>query len=305
MDRQNPYFKQVELLVSILPIIGTASCFALKGGTAINLFFRDMPRLSVDIDLVYLPIKDRNTSLVEISQELMNIGSSIGKRFPKAKIRYSRLGKTDNVIKLTIQVDVNIVKIELSPVLRGTVYQPQIRRIRPIVEATFGFAEVPLMSFEDVFAGKIVAALDRQHPRDLFDVKLLLENEGITHSLKQAFLVYLMSHNRTFLDVLNPTFQDIHSVYDEDFVGMTVEPIPLVDLEAARVTLVQLINRSLTEADKRFLLEFNEGKQNWTHFDVPHIKDLPAIKWKLQNLEQMKPDERRLMIDRLREHFRM
>lgn len=55
MDNKNPYFRQVALLVRLLPLIGRYSCFALKGGTAINLFYRDMPRLSVDIDLVYVP----------------------------------------------------------------------------------------------------------------------------------------------------------------------------------------------------------------------------------------------------------
>ena len=61
---------QVALLVRILPYVGTEACFALKGGTAINLFVRDLPRLSVDIDLVYLPIEDRETSLIGIRSAL-------------------------------------------------------------------------------------------------------------------------------------------------------------------------------------------------------------------------------------------
>src|SRR6056297_2506475 len=180
MKRQNPYFKQVELLVRILPMVGSVKCFALKGGTAINLFYRDMPRLSVDIDLVYVHIKDRDSSLSEITEGLLEIGRSIEKVFPNIRIQYSRMGKTDYIIKLLIQMDLSIVKIELSPVLRGTVHKPKILRIGSKVEETFGFAEVPVVSFEDLFAGKIIAALDRQHPRDLFDVKLLLDNEGIS-----------------------------------------------------------------------------------------------------------------------------
>lgn len=57
------YMRQVELLVRTLPYIARHEAFALKGGTAINLFYREMPRLSVDIDLTYVPIEDRETTL--------------------------------------------------------------------------------------------------------------------------------------------------------------------------------------------------------------------------------------------------
>lgn len=48
------YRRQVQLLVRVLPLVDTEKCFALKGGTAINLFYRALPRLSVDIDLLYI-----------------------------------------------------------------------------------------------------------------------------------------------------------------------------------------------------------------------------------------------------------
>ena len=231
MDRQNPYSEQVEHLVRILPIVAEAECFALKGGTAINLFYRDMPRLSVDIDLVYTPIKSRDESLSEISAELSGIGNAIAERLPKVKVQYSRMGRTDFIIKLLVQSDRSVIKIELSPVLRGTVYPSDLRRIRPVAEARFGFVEMPVVSFEDLFGGKIVAALDRQHPRDLFDVMLSLENEGITPRLKEAFVVYLLSHNRRFLEILNPSLLDLREVFATDFSGMTVIPVVLADLE--------------------------------------------------------------------------
>jgi len=66
MDRDTSYYRQVQLLIRLFPIIGREPCFALKGGTALNLFVRDMPRLSVDIDLVYLPIEDRDTTLKNV-----------------------------------------------------------------------------------------------------------------------------------------------------------------------------------------------------------------------------------------------
>ena len=131
MDRQNPYSEQVELLVRVLPIVAEEECFALKGGTAINLFYRDMPRLSVDIDLVYTPIKSREESLSEISTALSELGNAITKRLGNAKVQYSRMGRTDIVIKLLVQSERAVIKIELSPVLRGSIRREVCRRTGP------------------------------------------------------------------------------------------------------------------------------------------------------------------------------
>jgi len=66
VKRDNPYFQQVVLIINLLPLIGEEACFALKGGTAINLFVRDLPRLSVDVDLTYLPRETRPDALTNI-----------------------------------------------------------------------------------------------------------------------------------------------------------------------------------------------------------------------------------------------
>lgn len=196
MDNKNPYFRQVDLLVRILPLLGDYPCFALKGGTAINLFYQNMPRLSGDIDLVYVPIRECNFFLDEITMSLKNLGEAIIERLPNLKVQYSKLNQTENVNRLFVKADRSVVKIELSPVLRGTVYKPRIMRINQTAEKAFGFAEVQVVLLEDLYAGKMMAALERQHPRNLFDIKGLIENEGITYKLKKSFIVYLISHNR-------------------------------------------------------------------------------------------------------------
>lgn len=73
------YRKQVELLIRCLPEVQKQNCFALKGGTAINLFIRDMPRLSVDIDLVYIPIEPRAETLTNIEDALNKMANDIEK----------------------------------------------------------------------------------------------------------------------------------------------------------------------------------------------------------------------------------
>lgn len=299
MNRQSSYFRQVSLLVRVLPIVGQSSCFALKGGTAINLFYREMPRLSVDIDLVYLLVKDRTSSLNEITLEMKRIASGIKSILPDVKIRYSFLNQSETIVRILVEWERTIIKVEVSPVLRGIVFPTSLHRISPIPENIFGFAEVPVVSFEDLFAGKIVAALDRQHPRDLFDIKFLLENEGITPRLIESFIVYLISHNRRILEILKPNYKEITDMYNTDFKGMTTTPVSIEELERTRVLLVKGINLSLNDKDRDFLISFKAGEPDWSYFSLSHIKELPAVKWKMYNLDQLKQGTRKQMVKEL------
>jgi len=283
--------------------VGEHPCFALKGGTAINLFHRNMPRLSVDIDLVYVPIGERMQSLEEMTRNLKLIGNAIITRIPDARIQYSLLNRTEYVNRLIVEAGRAVVKVELSPVLRGTVYDPTVMRINRTAEDAFGYVEFPVVSFEDLFAGKMMAALDRQHPRDLFDIKGLFEHEGISVRLKEAFIVYLISHNRRIVEILDPSLIDIRQTYETDFVGMTTNPIEMANLLEARSELIRTVNAMIDERDKNFLVDFKEGHPDWSYFSVPHIKNLPAVKWKMHNLDQVDTLERQRMVDRLREYL--
>jgi len=106
----------------LLPHVAKQDCFALKGGTAINLFLRDMPRLSVDIDLAYIPVEDRDTSLAGIDDALFKITNDIEQAVPRTSVRSSTLKGTDKRIKLVVSQGSNTVKVEVTPVLRGGVF---------------------------------------------------------------------------------------------------------------------------------------------------------------------------------------
>ncbi len=178
------YMDQVRQLVDILPAVAAEEDFALKGGTAINLFYRDLPRLSVDVDLTFIPIRERAQSLADIDAAMDRIAEAGSKVRGVTSSRIAGGGAT----RVLFQRGAATVKVETSPVTRGVVFEPEIKRVSPAVEDEFGFAETRLVAFEDLYTGKLHAALDRQHPRDLFDVKLLYENEGITDDLFRAFL---------------------------------------------------------------------------------------------------------------------
>ncbi|MEH6542090.1 nucleotidyl transferase AbiEii/AbiGii toxin family protein [Halopseudomonas sp.] len=290
MDRQSHYYRQVQLLLRLIPFVARHDCFALKGGTAINLFVRDFPRLSVDIDLVFLPMMERHEALQTIKDHLETLATTIMASIDNTRVIRSFQDKTD-ALRLLVERDGVQIKIELSPVLRGTVYEPLVIPVSEAVEEEFGFAEMAVVSFADLYAGKICAALDRQHPRDLFDIKQLLDNEGLTVDLRKALLVYIISHPRPIAELLRPHFKDISAVYEGEFRNMADQDIPQAELEAVREQLVRLIHTSLTPQERAFLLSFKNRTPDWSLLELSGIDRLPAVRWKLQNLTKM-PSEK-------------
>lgn len=299
LDQNNPYRQQVALLLEVLPLVGRERCFALKGGTAINLFVRDMPRLSVDIDLAYLPVQDRATSLSEVAAAFERIATDIESRLRGATVQ--RTIVDGQLIKLVARRGAVRVKIEVSPVLRGCVREPGVQGVSAAVEEMFGYVEVPVVHLHDLYAGKLCAALDRQHPRDLFDVRLLLANEGMEEGLLEVFVVYLLSSDRPLSELLSPNRQPLAATFENEFVGMTLIPVTLEELEQTRETMIALIRERLTERQRQFLLSFKQGEPDWTLLNLPGIENLPAVQWKLLNIRRMAPAKRAQSLERLRE----
>jgi predicted nucleotidyltransferase component of viral defense system len=299
------YRKQAALLVRTVPLVAPETCFALKGGTAINLFLRDMPRLSVDIDLTYVPVADRASSLKEIDAAMKRIADAITRGLPGARVSASAPKGEKGITKLIVRNDEAQIKVEVTPVLRGCVYEPAVRSVSARVEEEFGFAEMPVVSFADLYAGKIVAALDRQHPRDLFDVRDLLSHEGIDATLRKAFIVYLLSHHRPMAEVLAPARLDISAEYKRGFEGMVDTPVTLDELLQAREALIGEIVGKMPDQHRRFLISVKRGEPGWAVLDLPGAKDLPAVRWKLENLAKLSADKRAQLLSGLSEALGM
>jgi len=293
------YRQQVALLIRTIPSVAKEAALALKGGTAINLFVRDLPRLSVDIDLTYLPVEGRITSLAAINAAMLRIAERIEAGIPGAKVNPSRSADEKIVTKLIVRAGGVQIKIEITPVLRGTVYDPVVTPVMPTVEDEFGFAEMQVVSFADLYAGKIVAALDRQHPRDLFDVRDLLAHEGISDELRRAFLVYLISHNRPMAEALAPTRKPLAEEFARGFVGMTQEPVALGDLEDARERIITAMIAEMPDAHRHFLVGFKRGEPDWELLGIPDAQHLPAVLWKQRNLDRLPADKRRELANSL------
>lgn len=297
------YVDQVRLLVRILPLVAEEKVFALKGGTAINLFFRNLPRLSVDIDLTYLTIKDRDASLADIKDAMGRIRDRIeGMRDLNATMTQ----RSGGAPKIIASKGGTTIKIETSPVTRGVVFDPVVRRVSEAVEDEFGFAEMNLASFEDVYGGKLHAALDRQHPRDLFDVKYLYANEGITEDLFRAFMVYVASSPRPAHELLNPNRISLDEVYAKEFVGMDNKDTKLSELLEVREKLIDDIQSRLDGAISEFLMTLQAGQPNFELIDLPDAAELPAIQWKVRNLRRLiesNPDKHAKQLKQLTDLF--
>lgn len=293
MIRQE-YLKQVSLLVKILPYIAKEDCFALKGGTAINLFYSNLPRLSVDIDLTYIHFDSREVAYTKINEALDRINNNL------QLLGYKSFVRGDKEKKILCQ-DNNFatVKIEPNYTLRGCIKKPKNVSICDNAEELFGYIDFPILSKMETFGGKICAALDRQHPRDLFDIYQLIQNDGITDDIIKGFVVMLLSANRPLSEIIAPNILDRKSIFLSEFQGMTnIEFSYEQHIETLKY-LVNLIQENLKGKYKKQLLDFVSLNVDFESFNISNIEKLPAIKWKIKNLGKL----REINSDKFRQEY--
>ena len=295
------FVDRVQLLGAILPILAEQTDFAIKGGTAINLFYQEFPRFSVDIDLTYLPKENRETSLKQISVSLQSIGNKIKQEFPSMTIRkISGGGNRDT--RILVSNTYAEVKIEVSPVARNTLFPPAKMRVNEAFRQNYADACMLVVNYEEVYAGKFSATLDRCLPRDLFDVKIFFENDQITDLLFRVSLVYLLCARRPIHEMLSPNWKDIDHSYN-DFVCMMRKRVELSDLYLAKDQLVKGLQERLDRRTMNFLEDFHQCRPDFSMIGLPQVESLPAVRWKLLNLEKLKkqsPKKHRLQLDQIK-----
>jgi len=280
------YAERVKLLVEILPTLAEEKRFALKGGTAINLFERDLPRLSVDIDLTWLPVGDFASDALDISAALESIGERLRTGPLRLHVQTSGTEAT-GVHRLIASRNRSRVQIETTPVMRGTVHPVRTMRVRPGVEQTFGFAEMQVLDFADLYAGKLSAALSRQHPRDLFDLQPLLDDVRLDDRLWRTFLVYLTCSSKPAAEMLAPQVpRDFEQTFATHFQGMTAEPVTAASLLDVRTRLLKRISELLDSPSRAFLESVEREAPDFSLIGLPHAAELPGVRRKFANLGQ-------------------
>lgn len=281
------YLDTVRLLLESAPAIFETPNFAMKGGTAINLFIEDLPRLSVDIDVVYTDHKTgRDVALKAISTGLDDARKRLASGGIEAEVSATKDG---DEIKLFVRRGRNLVKVEVNHVFRGTVLPVKSQRLSAETRKLFTTElSAPVLAAPELYGSKLVAAMDRQHPRDLFDVHGLFARDGLTSDVVECFVCYLAGHNRPVHEVLFSRDQDMASAFQNEFVGLTRNPVDLTTLQQVRRKLKQDLPVALTTNQRQFLLSLVLAEPNWQLMKCPHLSELPALRWKLQNLTKLK-----------------
>ena len=275
------YKNQVKLLIDVLPYIAKEECFALKGGTAINLFYNNLPRLSVDIDLTYIGFESRDIASANINNALKRIADDLNAKGYIANVQGNDIEK-----KIICSNQYAKIKIEPNYIIRGCIEKPEILEVCENVEDEFGYAQIQVVSKKELYGGKICAALDRQHPRDLFDVKELIEKDEINEELIKGFIAMLLSHDKPLHETLKPNIKNQTEIFEKQFQGMTNKNFSYVEHEQTLNNLINIIKEKILPY-QQYLLDFVSLKGDLGNFKINNLEKLPAIKWKIKNLQKL------------------
>ena len=143
-----------------------------------------------------------------------------------------------------------------------------------------------------MYGGKICASLDRQHPRDLFDIKELLDNNELTDDIIKGFVILLLGAGRPFHEMLNPNILDQNNIFTSEFTGMTEKEFTYDCHVKTLKELIEAVNANIKTNYKDILLDFVRLQHNFSDIDIPNLDRLPAIKWKVRNLEKLRDTDK-------------
>jgi len=291
------YKKQVALLIRIMPLVYKINDFAVHGGTAINLFVKNMPRYSVDVDLTYLPQKNREESIQDINNQLNILKKQIEKAMPGIRIIHKSA-----VLKLQCTYGGATVKIEVNGIKRGIIGEVEDRELCDKAKEEFKMSCVArIVPFSLLYGGKIAAALGRQHPRDLFDYKYM-EIDSFD-DVKNGLIFYLLGSDKPLIESLQPNPVDQKQALENQFKGMSDVPFDYANFETTRKQLIEQVNQNIARIDKEFLLSFESGSPEWEKCCAGDLSSFPSIQWKLKNIQTLKetnPSKFNVGVEKLR-----
>ena len=287
-------------MLQLIPAISEIDDFAIHGGTAINLFVLDLPCYSVDIDVTFIPIKSREETFSDIRTHLTTLKEKIKHLFPRIIIE-------EKPNKINCLLNGILVKIEVNGTKRGLIEPPAILPLCNLAQTEFmTFCEAKIVSFSQLYGGKISAALDRQHPRDLFDVKLMFEKTNNIDDIRKGLFYCILGGDRPIVESLAPNRTDQSDTLVKQFSGMTNIPFTYSDFEETREKLIAFINTNLTDKDKEFFLDFEAGNSLSKFIDYQEFLKFPSVQWKQLNINKLKsenPVKHKQGIEKLAKHL--
>ena len=294
------YREKVKLLLQLMPFVMQEQVFAVHGGSAINLFVKDMPRYSVDIDLTYIQLADREESVADINTHLKSIADNA-----KSNLKGLHIVPNYATSKLLCEYHGHQVKIEVNQTKRGIIGgELQRKSLCDMAQTEFGmFCKAVIVPPTLLYGGKIAAALSRQHPRDLFDVKYM---DLPLSDVREGLIFCLLGSDRPIHESFAPQFLDQREAMENQFKGMTDIEFTYEEFEQTRSKLITDVRNLMTEADKQFLISFESANPNWDGYEFEYFRDYPSVQWKLLNLTKLKkqnPAKLNTEVEKLRTVF--
>jgi predicted nucleotidyltransferase component of viral defense system len=283
MSTNQKYIDQVSVLIDLLDIVSKNETFAMHGGTAINLFRFDYPRLSVDIDLTYKnTFSSRDEAIANIDSALNQIANDISEKFSLLKVQKEKIKKQS---KIYVLFEGNEVKIEVNQTNRGLFSPTAFLSLAPSAVTFFNKScSMEIVGDSQLFGGKVVAALDRQHPRDVYDIRTICKELNLS-IIKDGILFFLLCSGRPIDELLKPNLIDQSETFINAFQGMTNTPFSYQEFLYYRDQLIMDVNTIFEQDDKIFISSFFKAEPRW---DIHNFQNFPSIKWKQSNLLKLK-----------------
>ena len=276
------YREKVKLLLQLMPFVMQEQVFAVHGGSAINLFVKDMPRYSVDIDLTYIPLADREESIADINAHLKSIADNA-----ISNLKGLHIVPKYDTCKLLCEYHGHQIKIEVNQTKRGIIGgELQRKSLCDKAQTEFEmFCKAVIVPPTLLYGGKIAAALSRQHPRDLFDVKYM---DVPLADVREGLIFCLIGSDKPIYESLAPQLIDQREEMENQFKGMTDIDFSYDEYEQTRTKLITDVRNLMTDADRKFLLSFEVAEPQWEGYEFEHFRNYPSVQWKQLNLVKLK-----------------
>ena len=191
-----------------------------------------------------------------------------------------------NTCKLLCEYHGRQVKVEVNQTKRGIVGGEVLTLpLSDKAQNEFSlYCEAKIVPLTLLYGGKIAAALSRQHPRDLFDVKNM---DMSLSDCREGLIFCLLGSDRPIHELLAPSFIEQREAMANQFDGMTNIPFTYDEFEATRSKLIDDVKAMMTESDRNFLVSFESGHPQWEGYEFEYFKDYPSVQWKLLNLQKL------------------
>ncbi len=293
--------------------------FALKGGTALNLYGLNMPRLSLDVDLVFLPeVKAEEASWLQ-GEALFQFQKLIEQRLPDAEVM-SRLDSAQNINALVVRLRRIETAVELVPTTRGHLY-PLEKKNLCALGRIYWHHPLPaqLVSWAEVCAGKFMARLERQKARDLMDCDNILKLGPIDDQIRLAFLVEILGRGmptvrmnsqnlvETIWFPLSPADlwtgepRPVDRVDWSSLTRLVAKPMLRSELDSVQDVLRQELLVKMPAYHKDFLLMWVRGTPHWSLLDYPRLEDRPILQYHASLVAEQSVADRIVLADQLAE----